>query len=206
MKYLCSKQLHKKIKALKHIFLALFALWCLGYAIPAGLLRLPGVQRTVKGRLESFLSERLQTGVSIGGVDWDWPNYITLDSVRLNDRSGVGALEAKHLAAGIRLLPLLHKRIVLNTVRLFDFSVRLDRPTASAPLNIQFLIDALAGHDTTHKASDVDLSIRSILLNGGDFHYDENDAAYTPGLFNPKHVEVYGLSAHILLDALKPDT
>lgn len=72
-------------------------------------------------------------------------------------------------------------------MRLFGFSINLKKKTPDAPLNLQFVIDAFASKDTLKKNPNIDLRFNSILIRRGNFRYDVESEAPTPGKFNGKH-------------------
>ena len=111
-----------------------------------------------------------------------------------------------HVAAGFEVLPLLKGKFVFSTVRLFGFSVNLNKKTPDSPLNLQFVIDAFASKDTMKKNPNIDLRFNSILIRRGNFRFDVESEAQTPGKFNAKHVDIKNLSAKISMKAFNKDS
>lgn len=144
--------------------------------------------------------------VRIGNVDIEWFNRLVLEDLYLEDQSGSPLLEANHIAAGFELLPLIDGKIVFSTVRLFGFSVNLKKQTPDSELNLQFILDAFASKDTTKKNPNIDLRFNSILIRRGSFRFDIQSEAYTPGKFDPKHIDVRNLSAKISMKAFNKDS
>ncbi|GHU83495.1 DUF490 domain-containing protein [Bacteroidia bacterium] len=184
----------------------LFAIWCIMYAIPAVLLHIPYIQQKAKDRAVSELTERLHTPISIGKVEIEWPNRLALSNVCMDDESGREMFRANHLAAAFRVLPLVQGKLVFTTIRLFDFTLHLNKETPQSPLNLQYVIDAFASKDTTKQPANIDLSIHSVMIRKGNFSYDVLSEATTPGKFNAKHINVGNLSGHIELNAFNSDS
>ena len=196
----------KDIKGLKYIIITLLTLFWIFYATPAILLRIPYVQRNVANTATSELSERLGVPVRIGNVDIEWFNRLVLENLYLEDENGNVLLEANHVSAGFEILPLLKGKIVFSTARLFGFTANLKKETPTSKLNLQFVIDAFASKDTVKKDSKIDLRFNSILIRRGNFRYDVEDAPYTPGKFNAKHIDIKNISAKIAMKAFNKDS
>lgn len=174
--------------------------------MPFILLKIPYIQHQVSGVASKELSSHLGVPVKIGNVNIEWFNRLVLDNLYLEDQQGQTLFEANHVAAGFEVLPLFKKKLVFSTVRLFGFSVNLSKKTPDDQLNLQFVIDAFAGKDSTRKNPNIDLRFNSILIRRGNFRYDVESEAPTPGKFNPRHVEIKNLSAKISLKAFNKDS
>jgi len=169
-------------------------------------LRIPYIQQKVAKATTEELSGRLGVPVRIDKVYVQWLNRLVLDGLYLEDQHGDVLFEANHVAAGFEVLPLLKKKFVFTTIRLFGFSVNLKKETPHSPLNLQFVIDAFASQDTTQQRPDVDLRINSVLIRRGNFTYHVATEEDTPGKFNPNHVDIKNLSANISLKAFNQDS
>lgn len=152
------------------------------------------------------LSDHLGVPVQIGRVNIEWFNRLVLEEVSLEDQSGKSLFNADHISAGFEILPLINGKIVFTTVRLFGFTVNLNKETPQSPLNLQFVIDAFASKDTVKKESNIDLRFNSILVRRGNLKFDINSEAETPGKFNPKHIDIQNLSAKISMKAFNKDS
>lgn len=196
----------KAIRGLKYIIITLLTLFWIFYAMPFILLKIPYVQQQVSEVASTELSNHLGVPVKIGNVNIEWFNRLVLDNLYLEDRDGQTLFEANHVAAGFEVLPLLKGKFVFSTVRLFGFSVNLKKKTPDSPLNLQFVLDAFASKDTVKKNPNIDLRFNSILIRRGNFRYDVESEALTPGKFNAKHVDISNLSAKISLKAFNKDS
>lgn len=196
----------KDIRGLKYIIITLFVLFWIFYAMPFILLKIPYIQSQVSGIASTELSSRLGVPVKVGNVDIEWFNRVVLENLYLEDREGGTLFEANHVAAGFEMLPLFKGKFVFSTVRLFGFSVNLKKKTPESPLNLQFVIDAFASKDTVKKNPNIDLRFNSILIRRGNFRYDVESEAHTPGKFNAKHVDIKNLSAKLSMKAFNKDS
>ncbi|MDR1454260.1 MAG: translocation/assembly module TamB domain-containing protein [Tannerella sp.] len=157
------------------------------------------------GEAGKFLSSQLNVPVKIGKVELVWLNRLALSDVSLDDRRGERLFEAGHVSAGFKVWPFLQKKWVFTTVRLFNFSLNLHRETSAAPLNLQFLLDALASRDTAQHP-DISLRIHSVLFRNGSIRYDVADTPGTSRTFDPNHVLLEKLGGQLSLDRLDGDS
>lgn len=196
----------KDIRGLKYIIITLLVLFWIFYAMPFILLKIPYIQHQVSDIASTELSGHLGVPVKIGNVNIEWFNRLVLDNLYLEDQEGQTLFEANHVAAGFEVLPLFKGKFVFTTVRLFGFSVNLKKKTPESPLNLQFVLDAFASRDTIKKNPNIDLRFNSILIRRGNFRYDVQSEAETPGKFNARHVAIKNLSAKISMKAFNKDS
>jgi hypothetical protein len=202
---LCLNLNRKTIKGLKYIVVTLFALFCLFYAMPVVLLNIPYVQRKVKERVVTELTERLHVPVGIKRVHLEWLNRLTAEGLYLEDEDGRVLFEADYAAAGFKPLPLLKGKFVFTSIRLFGFALHLSKDSPDGRLNLQFALDAFRG-DTAQASADVDLRINTVLMRKGSIRYDVLSEEATPGKFNPSHIDLQDISANISLSAFNSDS
>jgi len=116
-------------------------------------------------------------------------------------------LEASHISAGFELLPLLRQKLVFTTVRVFGLSANLKRATPEDELNLQFVINALAGKDTSKTSPKVDLRFNSVIIRRGNLTYNVlSEPQIAPDKFNPRHIDVSNISADIAVRAFNNDS
>jgi hypothetical protein len=195
----------KNIKGLKYILILPLALFCLCYAAPVVLLNMPSVQRKVKEKVVAELTQRLHVPVHIGRVHIEWFNRLTAEDLYIEDESGQPLFDADYVSAGFRPLPLLNRKFVFTSIRLFGFSFHLTKQTPDDRLNIQFIIDAFS-RDTAQQSPDVDLKINTVLIRKGNIRYDVLNEEATPDVFNLAHINVQDINASISLAAFHSDT
>ena len=141
---------------------------CLLVLVPGVLfvaLSVPGVQRQIASVCETELSDLLDCKVSVGDLGIVPFNRVILRNVTVETAPGDTALAVRRLGAGIRLFSLVGGGpVTVDYVELNGMRARLWRDSASAPLNIQPLIDALAPKEKNRPPSRFDLSIKTVIL------------------------------------------
>ena len=168
------------------------------------MLNIPIVQRKVMNFSEIKLSDFFGTAVKIGKVDIKWPNHIMLKNIQINDRKDNRLLEADNITARFKLLPVLKKKWVLSTVRLFGASCHIEKETTQNEMNIQFLLDAFSGRSTG--ISNTQIQIQSILVRRGKITYDIHDKESTSQQLNLNHLNLNNLSCNLTVKHYSKDS
>jgi hypothetical protein len=173
--------------------------------LTAAVLRLPVVQQSVGGKVSAVLSETLGTEVSIGRLDLGFLDRIIIDDVTILDQQNQPMLIVTRLSAKVDIWQLTKGRISISSAQLFGAHARLWQKNAQTKPNFQFVIDSLTPKDTLSHTP-LDLHINSLIIRRSSVTFDRKDVALTPGTFNPQHLHISDLSAHINLWALTDDS
>lgn len=162
------------------------------------LLSLPSVQRSIASRAEKELTTLLGTEVGIGEVGVAPFNRIVLKDVVVRDSLGFEALKVGHLGAGLSIGESLWKECpVISYVELIDLSLRLYRPTAEAPLNIQPILDRFKSKEKK-EAAKFNLAVNLLVIRRSSLTYDVTDTPTADSLrFDRNHIAVSGLRADV---------
>ena len=170
------------------------------------LLNIPSVQNKLASIATAELRKLLNTEVSVGYVEMGFLNRFHIEDVLLKDHQGDDMLNLQRLTARFEIKPLLDGKIVINSVQLIGFDIRLKKDNPESTPNFQFVLDAFASKDTLNKSPNLDLRINSVFINRGQISYDVLSEAETPGKLNGSHLGLRNLSASISLKALRNDT
>ena len=193
------------MKTVKHIIN--WTVWSLLalYLLVIGATRLPICQDFIGQKLSQVLGDKLGTHVSVGRVDIGLLNRIIIDDVSIMDQQNKQMLSISRLSASIDLIPLSDGKIRISSAQLFGAHGKFYQKDSLSKPNFQFVIDSLASKDTTSHTP-LDLRVNTFIMRHSSVSFDRQDVAETPGLFNPKHLNVSDISAHILLKALTDDS
>ena len=170
------------------------------------LLNIPSVQNKLASIVSSELGKLLKTEVSVGHIELGLFNRLHIEDVQLKDLQGDELLNVQRLSARFEIKPLLDGKIVINSVQLIGFDIRLKKDTPESIPNFQFVLDAFASKDTLNKSPNLDLRINSVLINRGQLSYDVLSESETPDKLNASHLSIRNLSASISLKAFRNDT
>lgn len=163
------------------------------------------VQNYIKGKVVAELTKKLDTNLGIESLYIKPFNVIQLNGVFLNDKNDSTILKAQKIYANFDLIPLLEKRLVFNSAELSDFEVHLSKDSLTAPLNIQFIIDAFKPKENTNKEK-IQVRINSIDISKGRFKFNIKDQAYTLDKFDKNHIDVESLNGKLALKSIEPDS
>ena len=163
------------------------------------------VQRRIASVCEKELSSLLDCRVTVGGLGIVPFNRVVLRNVSVETTPGDTALTVRRLGAGVRLFSLISDDpITVNYVELNGLDLRLMRDSASAPLNIQCVIDALSPKDRNKPPSRFDLRINTVMLRSSSVSYDVMSEPAAEA-FSPSHLKVMNLRADMRIPRLKND-
>ena len=176
------------------------------YILLITLLNIPFIQKRLSSVVADELSEKLNTEVRVGNIDIGLLNRIIIRDLQIKDLNNSDLLNISDLSAKFQIAPLFEGKIVISSVQIFNFYLNLNRTDIDKPINIQFIIDALASKDKNKKESKVDLRINSLLIQNGNFKYDVLSQPETPNKFNKSHIEISNLSGIVSLKALTADS
>lgn len=169
------------------------------------LLQVPAVQRTIGRQVGQALAHKLGTEVSVGRIELSFPNRVIIDNVLVNDQQHRPMLRVARLSAKAELLALAQGRIVITSAQLFGLNASLSQQDEASKPNFQFVIDSLASRDTTVHTP-LDLRIGSLVVRRASVSFDRHDLPPTHQRFNPHHLHLSNLSAHLMLNALTDST
>ena len=169
------------------------------------MLSIPAIQDKLATEASRELSKLLNVPVNVGRVEIDWLSRLAVKDISVEDQQGETLLEADLLSVGFKLFPLLQKKWVFTTVRLFGLSLHLKKETPHDKLNMQFLIDAFSSRDTT-KSSHIDLQIHSVLIRRSTLDYHVKSIAGGKQKFDLNHITVNNINANIAVKSFNPDS
>ena len=173
--------------------------------IAFGVTRLPVTQRFLGDKVSDFASNFLGTRVSVGRVDVGLPSRLILDDLVVDDQRQQEMIRAASVSVTMDIMPLLEGKIAISSAQLFGAHFRLYKPNADSQTNFQFMIDSLASKDTTTQKP-LDVRVNSLIIRHSNVSYNQFDQPETEGHFNPAHLQIDNISAHINLRALTDDS
>ena len=169
------------------------------------LLHLPAVKSSIGSEASNLLAHKLGTRVSIGNVDLGFLNRFIIDDVLIYDQHGEKLLKSSRASVKIDIIKLFQGKISITSAQLFGSKVNAYKQTAYSKPNYQFALDSLASKNKKSK-SNLDLRIGSLIIRNGALSYNQYDAVQKYGQLDTKHLNLSGISAHIILNRLTNDS
>ena len=105
-----------------------------------GILRSATVQTYLVNHITAYLSEELNTEISISGVDVSWFFNVVLEDVKINDQKHKRMLDVDRLVLGLNRIGLINKTIKFSAIRLVRADIRLVRSAKDRVWNYDFLL------------------------------------------------------------------
>lgn len=144
------------------------------------LVSVPSVQRRIKERAERELTSLLGGRVSVSEVDILPFNEVRMHGVSLYTPSGERCLSVGRLGAGIDLWTLLFSgEIEIVYAEIISMDARIVQSAEGAPLNIQFVIDALSGKEKKTPPPEFRVVLRNVVIRKSSVSFDRK---YLPRL------------------------
>lgn len=151
------------------------------------------------------MSSVIGSEVSLDRVDIGLFNRILINGLSVKDKESREIAKVNRLSASFDLLPLLQKKIRINTVQLFGFNFILEKESRESALNIQYIIDAFASKEKKEK-SPIDLRVNYVLLRNGSLNFDILSEDSAQSGFDASHIDIDNISANISLKKFNQDS
>ncbi len=143
--------------------------------------------------------------ISIGSIQVRHFNKIVIKNSLINDQAGDTAVIIPQITAHLSPLHMLKGDIRVNTLIIGRPAIKLYRKSSHSPLNIQFLLDRLAGDEDDKKSPLPGIRINQIQIYEGRVTYDIEDEEQST-LFTPGHIDIRNIFCNLSLKKLNSDT
>jgi hypothetical protein len=142
------------------------------------------VQTYLGKKAAIYLSSELNARIEIGSIDIEFLKKIVLEDVYIEDLHHDTLLYAKKLKISIDELDFEKHHLYVGEVILLNTTASLVKYHSDEDLNLQFILDAFASHDTTHTTNAAwDVRFAEVTLINTDFTYrSEHDTLETTGV------------------------
>ncbi|MEP6595975.1 MAG: translocation/assembly module TamB domain-containing protein, partial [Ginsengibacter sp.] len=132
------------------------------------LLQTAPVQNFVRGKVQTYLQNKLKTRVEIGKLDLSFPYYLQLKKVYIEDQTKDTLLSGESLKVSLQMWKLLKNDIQIKEINLDNITIKVKRLLPDTVFNFQFITDAFVGPADTSKATDtsaIKMNIENIIVN-----------------------------------------
>lgn len=195
----------KRIKKIKYIVFTLLSILLMLVGIVFLSLNLPSVQERIRQQVVAELKRKLNTDLDIAGIQIEPLSSIHIKGLYINDLQGDTALKVKDAYLGVDLLPLLWRQVVITSASLSDFEVNLSKKDKQAPLNINFIVEALASKDTT-KSAPYEVKIDLVNLKRGQLKYDIKNQPTVVDKMDFNHLKFSDINAKLRIKSIVSDS
>ena len=133
------------------------------------------IQTYLTQQIASYLSKKLKTEVSVGGVDISLFKSIILEKVYVQDQRKDTLLYLDRLKINIRDISFSQHNILINNVRLENPVVNLYLDSLRK-MNYSFILAALKGEKDTTASAPWNIYLHSVEIENGSFTYKRWDS------------------------------
>lgn len=109
------------------------------------LIQIPAVQDFLRGRVVSYLQNKLGTKVAIRRIDLDLPKKLVLEGVYFEDQKKDTLLAGERLAVDISLFKLLRNEVEVNYLELEGIRANIYRIQPDTVFNFDYIVKAFTG-------------------------------------------------------------
>lgn len=150
----------------------LCTLMVLGFLL--ALARSSRIQTAAVGVLTKHLSEGLSTRVSVGKMDYKFPNSLLIEDVYVEDQAADTLLFVDTLQARFDFLALRDNRVSFRSAKLKGVRAYAHMLEGDSVENYQFLVDAFAApSDSESKPFPITLEVKNVSLEDARVQYNE---------------------------------
>lgn len=170
----------KTSKWLLIFFLGLLGITCLLLIF----IHLPTGKRFVKNEVQQYLSNKLQTKVVIGALDYRIPDWVTIKKLYIEDQHKDTLLYVDYVRIDIKMLRLLNNNIHINKVAVSNAWVNINRPITDSTFNYNFIVTAFTNNNnetTSNDTSSIKFSLQQLSLKNTHLHFNDR---YGGNVFN----------------------
>lgn len=163
------------------------------------------IQTRLTQALAALLSDQLATRVEVGGVDVDFPNYLVIEQLYVEDQHTDTLAYIDRLSLGLKGYSISKRHVRLGRVGLKDVSFFLRKYQGENELNLQFIIDNLKSGDTTKNKAPT-FNFEELTIDNAAFRYDDRNRARVTNAIDYTDLEVRRINLHIADISIEGDT
>lgn len=154
------------------------------------------VQTWVTTKIANNLSTKLNTNISIGGVDISWFMKGILEDVKVDDQKGNPLISINEIKFGLYRFSRKKNILTLSTVEINDLYFALRTYKGENDLNLQFIIDYFASSDTS-SSEPMKFGINDFILKNSHFILDNENYDKIDYGFDYNHMNISKINIDI---------
>lgn len=184
-------------------------------------LQSPTGQDFLTKELVSYLRKKLHTKVEIEKVRFDFPDWVSLENVYIEDLTKDTLVSGKRLYLDLDMLALLQNRADINQIKLEGIRLKVNRTLPDTTFNFNFILKAFdSGTATDTTSKPFDLGMKGVKLQNVHITYKDAilgtdadaDFAFLEAKFDKFHLNksqyhlasINGNKGSVILNLYKP--
>ena len=195
-------------KAFRSIVVTALLLFVLFYSALYVALSVPAVQNRIRHIGETELSKLFGTKVSIGNIQLDPLNEAVVTDVLIPDTVGNPMIRIDKIGAGISIYDLVFNgRFTFNHAEIIGMDAQIKKATPDAPMNIQFLIDALMPDKPQKQPTKFDIRMNAVIIRKGHVTFDILSMPRKgKDIFDKNHIAISQINGDIRIPVIQNDS
>ena len=195
-------------KAFRSIVVTALLLFVLFYSALYVALSVPAVQNRIRHIGETELSKLFGTKVSIGNIQLDPLNEAIVTDVLIPDTVGNPMIRIDKIGAGISIYDLVFNgRFTFNHAEIIGLDAQIKKATPDAPMNIQFLIDALKPDKPQKQPTKFDIRMNAVIIRKGHVTFDILSMPRKgKDIFDKNHITISQINGDIRIPVIQNDS
>ena len=170
-------------------------------------LRMSSVQTYITQKAASYLSKKLNTEITIGGVDISWFLDIVIEDVKVNDLKKNNLLNVEKIIVDIKKINFSSNLVLVDNIDLKNATVNLCRYKGENNFNYQFIVDYFIGTDTTAKGTTPwSFEVSSFKMSETSLAYNDYNKKIQEKGIDFNSLKISNLNADVSGISLKGDT
>jgi hypothetical protein len=158
--------------------------------------RLPNVQTWVSTKISSYIAEKINTKVTLKGVDISIFDHLIFEKLYIEDQKQDTLLYFNKFAVNINEISIAKQFIFLDAVKLDHFVTHLYSDSLGVS-NYQFIIDQFTSEETdTTSSANWKISCKKIELKNSSFSYYVPDSATVDFGINYSDLDMHDISLY----------
>lgn len=146
---------HRSIPArIGRIFLYILGSILLLVVLIVILIQLPPVQNFARKKVQTYMTNKLQTRFEIGHINIGFPKMVVLEDVYIEDRQKDTLLSGGKIRVDINMFKLISGQVQIKDIELEDLTAKVKRQLPDTIFNFQFIVDAFTPKTTTTTPAD----------------------------------------------------
>ncbi|MCU0324367.1 MAG: hypothetical protein MUF45_03815, partial [Spirosomaceae bacterium] len=130
-------------------------------------------QNYITKKIEKYLCEKLKTKVKVDKIRFDFPNWVSVENLEIEDKAKQNIINSKRFYASINMLDLIDNKLTITKIELENAKLNV---TKEKEFNFDFIIDAFASKDTAISGTP------PLRFEIGDIHLKNLSLAYSDKL------------------------
>ncbi len=161
------------------------------------------VQQFLIQKTATILSEKLETKVQIGFVDYELFNKLSLKEVYIEDQKGDSLISLENIKLGFDIEALVKKEIVCTSLSLIELKTDIVIDS-NKKLNLQFILDALK----QDKPTEIKFTLRlnDISIKNSQISFKNYTKEFKKDRLDPNNLAINDLNIKLSIDELNSDT